>query len=128
MKRNFKLYHNLNRKTVNHPVLYLFHHRQEFFHKIIERNHSQYKSRVRFFFLTFFEIFFNKIISFKDIEDELPPDSAMSSAMSSATSVPYVIGNRFFGPDFSIEQLRGDYLMNFNFVFAETNHLFIFSR
>lgn len=53
----------------------------------------------------------------------------MSSAMSSATSVPYVIGNRFFGPDFSIEQLRGDYLMNFFlFIYAETNHLFIFSR
>lgn len=43
---------------------------------------------------------------FIDYEEEQPPNSAISG-LSTATP-PLVVGNRFFGPDFSIEQVKGN--------------------
>lgn len=37
-------------------------------------------------------------------EDDQPPNSAISTA-----TPPAVVGNRFFGPDFNIEQVKGMY-------------------
>lgn len=39
---------------------------------------------------------------FLDYEDEQQPNSAISTA-----TPPAVVGNRFFGPDFNIEQVKG---------------------
>lgn len=40
--------------------------------------------------------------AFSVYEDEQQPNSAISTA-----TPPAVVGNRFFGPDFNIEQVKG---------------------
>lgn len=42
-------------------------------------------------------------------EDDQPPNSAMSLSAMSTSTPPQVVGNRFFGPDFNIEQIKGTY-------------------
>lgn len=37
-------------------------------------------------------------------EEDQPPNSAISTA-----TPPMVVGNRFFGPDFNIEQVKGEH-------------------
>lgn len=63
-------------------------------------------------------IFFklHRILSLNvDYEDEQPPNSAISG-LSTATP-PLVVGNRFFGPDFSIEQVKGETFLSFCYCF-----------
>lgn len=40
-------------------------------------------------------------------DDELPPNSAMSMSGLSTATPPAVVGHRFFGPDFNIDQMKG---------------------
>lgn len=50
--------------------------------------------------------------TFADYDDGQPPNSAMSMSMSGLTTATppttSVVGNRFFGPDFNLEQLKGE--------------------
>lgn len=53
---------------------------------------------IHFFFVHF---------SSTDYDDDQPPNSAISS--TATPPLTNVIGHRFFGPDFNIEQLRGNF-------------------
>lgn len=49
------------------------------------------------------------MFSYVSVQNEIDEQSDLGSAMSSATpsAASFIIGNRFFGPDFNIDQLRG---------------------
>lgn len=40
-------------------------------------------------------------------DDDQPPNSAISISGLSTATPPAVVGHRFFGPDFNIDQLKG---------------------
>lgn len=62
--------------------------------------------KISFYWSEILRFFFFFLFSASN-EDE---QSDLGSAMSSATpSASYIIGNRFFGPDFNIDQLRGNF-------------------
>lgn len=60
----------------------------------------------------------NKILEFSISTDDQPPNSAISVSGLSTATPPMVVGNRFFGPDFSIEQVKG---MHFAWFSIEMN-------
>lgn len=52
---------------------------------------------------------YDTCLFFAVYEDDLPlPSSAISVSGLSTATPPQVVGNRFFGPDFNIEQVKGN--------------------
>lgn len=94
---------------------YQYNHRPEYFHKIIIKrrhplqhhrfHHHYHQIHVSFVFV-FVLIKLSLKTSFLEYEDE--PSSGKMSAIST------VVGHRFFGPDFNIEQLRGTFFEKFS--------------
>lgn len=110
MRTSSRYCHNSSRKIVNRLVLYQCHHHQEYSRKATGKSRNRSLSQVRFGNVLLLERNFTSFSSFSaSNEDE---QSDLGSAMSSATpSASYIIGNRFFGPDFNIDQLRGNFLV-----------------
>lgn len=105
MRTSSNFCHNLSRKIVNRRAQFLCHHHHASSHRVIVKSHNHYQKLVNINCLTANLSSIYGIILFPAPTDDEQSDlSAMSSATPSAAS--FLMGNRFFGPDFNIDQLR----------------------
>lgn len=114
-RRSSKHYHVSSQKIANHQVLYQCHLRHVYSRKITEKRLNQRRSinhhfqpnhvhsfSLKYFMLKCSSVDFLMFFWILVYEDDQPPNSAISTA-----TPPAVVGNRFFGPDFNIEQVKG---------------------
>lgn len=111
---NLSFYRNSTRMTVSHPapsqVLFQCHHPHEYLLRVIVRNRKHYNRRlVRIIAKSIISKgFLSSVLILVEEDQQSEQLSAISSCTPSANSFNSM-GNRFFPPDFNIEQhMRSD--------------------